>query len=51
MYQDLKKSFWWTRMKREIAKYVSECDMCQRFKADDFKPTGNLQSLSIFEWK
>ena len=24
MYQDLKQRFWWTRMKREIAKYVSE---------------------------
>jgi hypothetical protein len=23
MYQDLKQNFWWTRMKREIAKYVS----------------------------
>ncbi|WVZ51807.1 hypothetical protein U9M48_002917 [Paspalum notatum var. saurae] len=28
MYQDLKQKFWWTRMKREIAKYVSECDIC-----------------------
>jgi hypothetical protein len=27
-YRDLKKNFWWTRMKREIAKYVSECDTC-----------------------
>ncbi|WVZ90114.1 hypothetical protein U9M48_036444 [Paspalum notatum var. saurae] len=26
MYQDLKQKFWWTRMKWEIAKYVSECD-------------------------
>jgi hypothetical protein len=26
MYQGLKKSSWWTRMKRENAKYVSECD-------------------------
>jgi hypothetical protein len=26
MYQDLKKNFWWIRMKREIVKYVSECD-------------------------
>ncbi|WVZ55494.1 hypothetical protein U9M48_006145 [Paspalum notatum var. saurae] len=26
MYQDLKQKFWWTRMKREIAKYVYECD-------------------------
>ncbi|WVZ89430.1 hypothetical protein U9M48_035840 [Paspalum notatum var. saurae] len=27
MYQDLKQKFWWTRMKREITKYVSECDV------------------------
>jgi hypothetical protein len=26
IYQDLNKNFWWTRMKREIVKYVSECD-------------------------
>jgi hypothetical protein len=26
IYQDLKKSFWWIRMKREIVKYVLECD-------------------------
>jgi hypothetical protein len=48
MYQDLKKSFWWTRMKREIVKYVSKCDMCQRVKADHLRPAGNLQRLSVF---
>jgi hypothetical protein len=37
MYQDLKQNFWWTRMKREIAKYVSECDICQRVKASHLK--------------
>ncbi|WVZ78772.1 hypothetical protein U9M48_026428 [Paspalum notatum var. saurae] len=41
MYQDLKQKFWWTRMKREIAKYVSECDVCQRVKADHLKPRGS----------
>jgi hypothetical protein len=51
MYQDLKKNFWWTRMKREIARYVSECDMCRRVKADHLRPTGNLQPLSVPEWK
>jgi hypothetical protein len=51
MYQDLKKNFWWTRMKREIAKYVSECDTCRRVKADHLRPAGNLQPLSIPEWK
>jgi hypothetical protein len=39
MYQDLKKNFWWTRMKREIAKYVSECDTCRRIKAAPHHPT------------
>jgi hypothetical protein len=51
MYQNLKKSFWWTRMKREIAKYVSECDTCRRVKVDHLRLTGNLQPLSISEWK
>ncbi|WVZ89505.1 LOW QUALITY PROTEIN: hypothetical protein U9M48_035898 [Paspalum notatum var. saurae] len=35
--------FWWTRMKREIAKYVSECDICRRVKADHLKPAGLLR--------
>ena len=29
MYMDLKELFWWNNMKREIAKYVSECHTCQ----------------------
>ena len=51
MYQDLKQQFWWTRMKREIAKYVSECDICRRVKASHLRPAGTLQPLSIPEWK
>ncbi|WVZ49829.1 hypothetical protein U9M48_001155 [Paspalum notatum var. saurae] len=51
MYQDLKQKFWWTRMKREIAKYVSECDVCQRVKADHLKPAGMLQPLAVPAWK
>ncbi|WVZ81135.1 LOW QUALITY PROTEIN: hypothetical protein U9M48_028551 [Paspalum notatum var. saurae] len=47
MYQDLKQKFWWTRMKREIATYVSECDVCQRIKADHLKPAGMLQPLEV----
>ncbi|WVZ89366.1 hypothetical protein U9M48_035784 [Paspalum notatum var. saurae] len=46
MYQDLKQKFWWTRMKREIAKYVSECDVCQRVKADHLKHAGMLRPLA-----
>ena len=51
MYQDLKQRLWWTRMKREIATYVSECDICRRVKAIHLRPAGTLQPLSIPEWK
>jgi hypothetical protein len=51
MYHDLKQNFWWTRMKREIAKYVSECDIYQRVKASHLKIAGILQPLSIPSWK
>ncbi|WVZ93271.1 LOW QUALITY PROTEIN: hypothetical protein U9M48_039266 [Paspalum notatum var. saurae] len=47
MYQDLKQRFWWTRMKREIGQFVSECDICQKVKAEHLKPAGLLQSLPI----
>jgi hypothetical protein len=30
MYHDLRQQFWWTRMKRETAHYVLECDTCGR---------------------
>jgi hypothetical protein len=38
-------------MKREAARYVSECDTCRKVKADYMKPGGLLQLLSIIEWK
>jgi hypothetical protein len=51
MYHDLKPLYWWTRMKREIAQYVLECDTCQRIKANHLKSAGALQPLSIPSWK
>jgi hypothetical protein len=33
MYHDMRQQFWWTRMKREVARYVSESDTCQKVKA------------------
>ena len=51
MYMDLKEIFWWNNMKREIAKYVSECHTCQRVKAEHQSPAGPLQPLEIPEWK
>jgi hypothetical protein len=51
MYHDLKPLYWWTRMKREIAQYVSEFDTCQRINASHLKSAGALQPLSIPSWK
>jgi hypothetical protein len=51
MYHDLISLYWWTRMKREMAKYVSECDTCQRIKASHLKVAGTLQPLPIPSWK
>jgi hypothetical protein len=38
-------------MKREIARYVLECDTCQKVKVDYMKPRGLLQPLGILDWK
>jgi hypothetical protein len=38
MYHDVRQQFWWTRMKREAARYVSECDTYRKVKTDYMKP-------------
>ena len=38
-------------MKRDIAQFVAECDVCCRIKAEHQRPAGTLQPLSIPEWK
>ncbi|CAH9102252.1 unnamed protein product [Cuscuta epithymum] len=51
IYRDLKESYWWSGMKREIAEYISRCLTCQQVKAEHQHPAGLLQPLSIPEWK
>jgi hypothetical protein len=50
MYHDLRRQFWWIRMKRETARYVSECDTCRKVKVDYMKPRGLLQPISDWKW-
>ena len=33
MYQDLKVSYWWSGMKRDVSKYATKCMVCQKLKA------------------
>jgi hypothetical protein len=51
IYLDLKATYWWRGMKKEIAQYVARCDTCQRTKAEHQKPAGLLQPLPVPKWK
>src|SRR3954471_9906071 len=51
MYQDIRQRYWWSNMKQDIARYVDECDVCRRVKAEHQRPAGTLQPLSIPKWK
>ncbi|KAK8926203.1 hypothetical protein KSP39_PZI018051 [Platanthera zijinensis] len=51
MYRDLKQIVWWYGMKGDIAKFVSECNICKQVKADHGRPGGKLTPLEIPTWK
>ena len=51
MYHDLKDTYWWNGMKKDIAKFVSKCLTCQQVKLEHHRPSGLLQQLPIPEWK
>ena len=51
MYQDLKDSFWWQGMKKEVTQFVSACLTCQKAKVEHQKHSGTLQPLDIPVWK
>ncbi|KAL0545719.1 hypothetical protein IC582_015610 [Cucumis melo] len=51
MYQDLRSVYWWRKMKREVADFVSRCLVCQQVKAPRQRPAGLLQPLSVPGWK
>ena len=51
MCQDLKMSFLWSGMKRDVSKFVTKCLVCQRVKAEHQVPSGLLLPIRIPEWK
>ncbi|KAK5784692.1 hypothetical protein PVK06_039218 [Gossypium arboreum] len=51
MYGDLKKTYWWPGIKREISKFIAKCLICQQVKAEHQVPMGLLQPIMIPEWK
>lgn len=51
MYKDLQRHFWWPGMKKDVARFVSECLTCQQVKAEHQRPAGLLKPLPIPECK
>ncbi|XP_074293644.1 uncharacterized protein LOC141620752 [Silene latifolia] len=51
LYMDLKKTFWWSNMKNDVAECVAKCLTCKRVKGEKRRPQGKIQSLEVPEWK
>jgi hypothetical protein len=51
MYHGLRQVYWWPNMKQDITKYIAECDICGRVKADHLHTPGFLQPLPVPVWK
>ena len=51
MYQDLRRQYYWSGMKRHVGDFVRRCLTCQQVKAVHQKPAGLLQPLEVAEWK
>ena len=51
MYHDLKSTYWWPGMKRDVTKFVARCLICQKVKIEHQRPSGLLQNPKIPEWK
>lgn len=47
MYKDLKKLFWWSGMKRDLAHFMYACLTCQKSRVEHQKPSGLMQPLEI----
>ena len=42
MYQDLMVLYWWSKMKRDVSKFVTKCMVYQKVKAEHQVPSGLL---------
>ena len=51
MYKDLKTSYWWSGMKRDVSEFVTECMVSPKVKDEHQVPLGLLQHIKIPKWK
>ena len=46
-----RKQYFWSRMKKDMAEYISRCMKCQQVKVEHQHPAGLLHPLLVLEWK
>jgi hypothetical protein len=51
IYRDVKRSYWWNNMKRDIEKFMEQCPTCQQVKVEHQRLAGSLKPLLIPKWK
>lgn len=40
---------WWPSVRKDVWQYIKSCEVCQKYKASNTKPSGLLQSSLITE--
>ena len=51
MYRNLRRQYYWSKMKRHVGDFVRRCLTCQQVKAEHQKPACLLQPLEVVECK
>jgi len=51
MYQDLRRSYWWPRMRADITDFVARCQVYQQVRIEHQRPGELVRSLPVPEWK
>ena len=49
MYRDLRRQYYWSRMKKRVGDFVRRCLTCQQVKVEHQKPVGLLLPLEVAE--
>ena len=49
IYRDIKDTYWWNRLKKDVAEFVASCLICQQVKFKYQKPIGLLQEMPLPE--
>ena len=45
-YDALRRNYYWPKMGKDVHKYITSCESCQRNKSDNQTPAGLLQPLN-----